>query len=282
MHTLFSLTLQAFTERWRIVADVSSRPQIEETGHAAVVSAAASNPVQLSREGHSTVFLFGVEHYSLQVEPAEFILKHNPAAVVFENSFSASGGNGAIVDCEDSTSLDGSHLVAMACETAARMQSSPPAVFDHVWQQLKQQCETELLGHMAAFIIGTKVVHADRPKVDTYLRLDELVSAADLDLAIEAQVCINHADFYADMQRQLSPLPAEAVHPYALTQELYGSPRMLLAMLPPEHLHKACSGWNCDMWDVLKPVRDVRPRYGGPGLDEELLWELRQLYFDLG
>ncbi len=43
---------------------------------------------------------------------------------------------------------------------------------------------------------------------------------------------------YADMQRQLSPLPAEAVHPYALTQELYGSPRMLLAMLPPEHLHK--------------------------------------------
>ena len=54
--------------------------------------------------------------------------------MVFENSFSASGGNGAIVDCEDSTSLDGSHLVAMACETAARMQSSPPAVFDHVWQ----------------------------------------------------------------------------------------------------------------------------------------------------
>ncbi len=43
---------------------------------------------------------------------------------------------------------------------------------------------------------------------------------------------------YADMQRQLSPLPAEAVHSYALTQELYGSPRMLLAMLLQEHLHK--------------------------------------------
>ena len=43
---------------------------------------------------------------------------------------------------------------------------------------------------------------------------------------------------HADMQRQLSPLPAEAVHPYALTRELYGSPRMLLAMLPQEHLHK--------------------------------------------
>ncbi|DBB04508.1 TPA: hypothetical protein ACH3X1_012602 [Trebouxia sp. C0004] len=199
---------------------------------------------------------------------------------------------------------------------------------------------------MAAFIIGTTVVHGDRPKLDTYLRLDRLVSAADLDLAIEAQVCINHADclddncgyadlrqaaethhiftterdrilcqslqhssqnqsqcvvgvvgvahvpgivqqwnsdkrgsthvhphtsaalrlqaqsgggamqgvrrallerfielscssaVVADMQRHLSPLPAEAVHPYALTRELYGSPRMLLAMLPQEHLDK--------------------------------------------
>ncbi|KAL0018574.1 hypothetical protein WJX79_006522, partial [Trebouxia sp. C0005] len=87
---------------------------------------------------------------------------------------------------------------------------------------------------------------------------------------------------FADIQRQLSPLPAGAVHPYALTQELYGSPRMLLAMLPQGHLHKVCSGWNCDTWVVLKPVRDVRPRCGGPGFDEELLWELRQLYFDLG
>ncbi|DBA88644.1 TPA: hypothetical protein ACH3X2_000282 [Trebouxia sp. C0005] len=199
---------------------------------------------------------------------------------------------------------------------------------------------------MAAFIIGAKVVHGDRPKLDTYLRLDKLVSPADLDLAIEAQVCINHADclsdsygyadlrqaaethhvfttehdrilcqslqqssqnqsqcvvgvvgiahvpgiiqqwdsdkrgctpehphtsaaphvqaqagdgalqgvrrallerfielscssaVFADIQRQLSPLPAGAVHPYALTQELYGSPRMLLAMLPQGHLHK--------------------------------------------
>ncbi|DBB04507.1 TPA: hypothetical protein ACH3X1_012601 [Trebouxia sp. C0004] len=94
----------------------------------------AADPVQLSQDGHSAVFLFGVEHQSSQVEPAEFILKHNPAAVVFENSFSASGGNGAIVDCEDSTSLDGCQLVTLACETAARVQSSRPAVFDHVWQ----------------------------------------------------------------------------------------------------------------------------------------------------
>lgn len=43
---------------------------------------------------------------------------------------------------------------------------------------------------MAAFVIGTCVVHGDRPKLDTYLRMDRLVSAADLDLAIEAQVRI--------------------------------------------------------------------------------------------
>lgn len=45
----------------------------------------------------------------------------------------------------------------------------------------------------------------------------------------------------ADMQRQLAPLPAEAMHAYALTHELYGSPRMLLAMLPQQHLCKVRS-----------------------------------------
>lgn len=80
------------------------------------------------------MFLFGVEHNSFQAEPAEYILRHSPAAVVFENSFSAADGDGAVVSCTDSTSHDGSDLVTMACATAARMQSSPPAVFDHVWQ----------------------------------------------------------------------------------------------------------------------------------------------------
>lgn len=70
----------------------------------------------------------------VQDEPAQFILEQNPAAVVFENSFSAAGGNGACVSCTDSTSLDGSDLVMMACSTAARLQSSPPPVFDYVWQ----------------------------------------------------------------------------------------------------------------------------------------------------
>lgn len=95
----------------------------------------AVKPFQLPHtEGSSKVFLFGVEHNSCQDEPAQFILEQNPAAVVFENSFSAAGGNGACVSCTDSTSLDGSDLVMMACSTAARLQSSPPPVFDYVWQ----------------------------------------------------------------------------------------------------------------------------------------------------
>ena len=70
----------------------------------------------------------------LQVEPAQFILEQKPAVVVFENSFSAAGGNGGVVRCKDKASLDGSNLVTMACATAARMQRSPPHMFNHVWQ----------------------------------------------------------------------------------------------------------------------------------------------------
>lgn len=44
---------------------------------------------------------------------------------------------------------------------------------------------------------------------------------------------------------------------------------------------QVCSGWKCDMWEVLRPLRDVRLRFGGPGYDESLAWELRQLYFEL-
>ena len=43
----------------------------------------------------------------------------------------------------------------------------------------------------------------------------------------------------ADMQRQLPALPLEAEEAFACSQELYGSPRMLLAALPKEHLDKA-------------------------------------------
>ena len=40
-------------------------------------------------------------------------------------------------------------------------------------------------------------------------------------------------------------------------------------------------GWNCDLWDVLAPVRAVRPVNGGPGYDQELVLDLRTLNFEL-
>ena len=42
----------------------------------------------------------------------------------------------------------------------------------------------------------------------------------------------------ADMHHHLPVLPPEAEEAYACTRELYGSPRMLLAALPKEHLDK--------------------------------------------
>jgi len=40
-------------------------------------------------------------------------------------------------------------------------------------------------------------------------------------------------------------------------------------------------GWQCDMWDVLAPVRAVRPVNGGPGYDKELVLDLRTLNFEI-
>lgn len=54
---------------------------------------------------------------------------------------------------------------------------------------------------------------------------------AFLGLSCSSAVC-------ADMQRHLPALPPEAEEAYACTRELYGSPRMLLAALPREHLNK--------------------------------------------
>ena len=42
-----------------------------------------------------------------------------------------------------------------------------------------------------------------------------------------------------------------------------------------------CSGWNCNMWDVLAPLRAARPCNGGSGFDEALAYSLRTLNFDV-
>ena len=73
-------------------------------------------------------------HVWVQVEPAEFILEQRPAVVVFENSFSVAGGNGAVVSCTESATLDGSEMVTMACAYAECLRMSPGPMFEHVWQ----------------------------------------------------------------------------------------------------------------------------------------------------
>lgn len=84
----------------------------------------AKQPLLLPRKpGLGDVYIFGVEHETHTREPADFILKHKPAAVIFENSFSAAGGNGAIVSCTDKASHDGSLAVLSLCRLAAEMRS---------------------------------------------------------------------------------------------------------------------------------------------------------------
>lgn len=41
---------------------------------------------------------------------------------------------------------------------------------------------------MAAFVTNTTIVHGDRPKIETYDRLNGLTTLKDLDEAIAAQV----------------------------------------------------------------------------------------------
>ncbi len=44
---------------------------------------------------------------------------------------------------------------------------------------------------------------------------------------------------------------------------------------------QVCSGWHCDMEEVLAPVRNARPSNGGSGCDVDLILELRTLHFEL-
>ena len=69
---------------------------------------------------------------------------------------------------------------------------------------------------------------------------------------------------------------------YALTAELYGTARMQLALLDSRSQFDAVvSGWQCDFWEAVEPVRSVRAANGGKGfLDEgELIAELRGLNY---
>jgi len=88
-------------------------------------------------------------------------------------------------------------------------------------------------------------------------------------------------DVTNDIYETLGPPPEESFDVYDLTHELYGSSRMLLATLGKDQLEEVCQGWRCDMWEVLAPLRDIRPVNGGRGYDEELVMQIRQLNYEI-
>lgn len=88
-------------------------------------------------------------------------------------------------------------------------------------------------------------------------------------------------DVSYDVAMTLGSPPSESMEAYEITSELYGTTRMLLATLGKDQLAEVCSGWRCDPWEILEPVRRVRPCNGGPGYDMELALQLRMLNFEL-
>lgn len=91
------------------------------------------------------------------------------------------------------------------------------------------------------------------------------------------------AEVVTDCTATLGELPSVAQEAEQQTTEIYGSTRMLLAVLSKEELRKVCSGWQCDMHEILRPVRAVRPSNGGAGVDEDVLWDhVRDLSLVIG
>lgn len=78
----------------------------------------------------------------------------------------------------------------------------------------------------------------------------------------------------------LGPVPASHVASYEATLEVYGTPRMMLATLDREQLGRvACGARGVDLYELLAPVRALRPSLGGAGHSPEVLQQLRALHF---
>lgn len=90
-----------------------------------------------------------------------------------------------------------------------------------------------------------------------------------------------HNDVLNDINITLGEPSRQSLPSYLLTRELYGSSRMLLATLGKDQLSHVCGSWRCNMWELLEPLRAVRPINGGPGYDKELIMQLRTLNFEI-
>lgn len=84
------------------------------------------------------------------------------------------------------------------------------------------------------------------------------------------------------MMHHLGPVPDAHAAAYQMTAEIYGTSRMLLAVLERDLLYQVVCDFQTDFHALLQPVRQVRPVQGGPGYSESLLTDLRCLNFELG
>jgi hypothetical protein len=90
------------------------------------------------------------------------------------------------------------------------------------------------------------------------------------------------ASVLGDLESHLPAVPEDQEEARALTYEFYSAQRVQLATLPRGVLERVASvARGCEagssMWDVLEPLRGVRPVNGGPGWDEEAVMGLRAL-----
>lgn len=84
-----------------------------------------------------------------------------------------------------------------------------------------------------------------------------------------------------DMTNVLGPVPQFLEPAVESIEEIYACSRMLLATLPQELLSQVCSGYKCNMYEVLEPYRRLRASRGGPIYSDEFIEQIRELNFDI-
>lgn len=139
-----------------------------------------------SSSGRAPVTLFGVEHTLGQHWISRFILEHLPSEVIVETAISLEHGSqtgNVVTFCDGlrSNALGDSATLGNCCRLAAQLQQIESTAIAPVLQRLGETLFAEQLVYAAAFAVGAKVIFGDRPKKETWKRLDTLANAIDLD-----------------------------------------------------------------------------------------------------
>lgn len=117
-------------------------------------------------------------------------------------------------------------------------------------------------------------------------------------------------DVLGHLQQVLGPPRDIDLDDFSIARETYAGTRMLLAVLDRSQLEQVrlaaaqatgqpihvpnlscissdplvlqvCCGWQCNMYDVLQPLRAVRPVNGGCACSLDLVYQLRLLHFNI-